>query len=91
MSLFWILAATIMAAPVILLILQIARQRRSRASQTAKTAWLVAATTSGTMLMFIGATINELVPIATAIDIAALGATGIVTGFSLALGLAPGD
>ena len=67
------------------------RYRRNRGSQTARTVWLVAAMTTGTMLVFIGATVVDLIPEATVIDVAALALTGILTGFFLALALWPTD
>lgn len=57
----------------------------------ARTAWLMAATTSGTMLLLIAAKVGSLIPTATAVDVGALAATGVLTGVFLAIGLAAGS
>ena len=63
--------------------------RRSR-TETNRGAWLAAAGSSATMLVFIGAKVIDLIPGgATAIDVCALAITGVLTGLFLAFSLAP--
>ncbi len=65
------------------------RREPARSTPGRRGLWLLAATTSGTLLTFISATVTGLLPNATAIDVGALALTGILTGVFLALGLRP--
>ncbi len=60
-----------------------------RPTLAVRTAWLVGATTSGTMLIFIATKVGDLIPNATAVDAGALAVTGVLTGAFLTLGLTP--
>ncbi len=86
---FWIGSAIVTILILVPVMLITVRQRRSRSSQTTRTAWLVAATISGATLFAIAANVNGLIPNATVVDFAALVVTGILTGYFLALGLWP--
>lgn len=52
--------------------------------------WLVAAIVSFAMLIFIASEVRDLLPNITAIDIAALAATAVLTGFFFVLGIRAG-
>jgi len=85
----WLAVTLVSVVVVVLLALAVLRRQRVRPTPVVRTAWLVAATTSGTMLIFIAAKVSDLIPNATAVDVGALAVTGILTGVFLAFGLKP--
>jgi hypothetical protein len=85
----WLAAALVGVVAVAVLACAVIGRQSARPTPAVRAAWLVAATTSGTMLVLVGAKVGDLIPHATAIDVAALAVTGILTGAFLALGLKP--
>jgi phosphoglycerol transferase MdoB-like AlkP superfamily enzyme len=85
----WLVVALISIVALVPLAFKALQHRPTRSTPAIRTAWLVGATTSGTMLVFIAAKVSDLIPNATAVDVGALAITGILTGFFLALGLKP--
>jgi len=83
----WMVAALASLAAVMLPVITILRRGQKRSTRATQAAWLVAATTSGTMLVFIGAQVVDILPNATAIDVGALAVTGVLTGMFLAFAL----
>ena len=55
--------------------------------RTVRSAWLTAAATSGTVLLFVGAKVLDIVPRVTAMDVGAVAVTGVLTGLFLGFGL----
>lgn len=87
MSLYWVATVGIVSMALIVLFFRSKRFRASRTARSVKSEWLFAATTSGTVLVLMAATVIDLLPKVTVVDIAALGVTGVLTGYFLALRL----
>lgn len=85
----WLGVALVNVVVVLLLALRTVRRQPAQPSRGARTAWLVAATTSGTVLILIVAKVGDLIPNSTPVDVAALAVTGVLTGVFLTLGLKP--
>lgn len=85
----WLASTLISVVAIVGLSFVIPRREPARSTPGRRGLWLLAATTSGTLLTFISATVIGLLPNATAIDVGALALTGILTGVFLALGLEP--
>jgi hypothetical protein len=88
MQSLWVAVAFISLVAILLLAFQL-RRRTKRSTPAVKTAWLVAATASATMLVFIAAQVIAVIPNATVIDVGALAITGVLTGLFLAFALMP--
>jgi uncharacterized membrane protein YoaK (UPF0700 family) len=79
------LAVALTSAVVITLI---ATHLRRRATKANPTPWLLAAVVSATMLVFTAAKVTDLARV-TAVDVAVLAITGILTGLFLGFALTP--
>jgi len=88
-QLIWLAAALAGVLVVVPLALLVVRRQPARPAPAVRIAWLVAATTSGMMLISIGAKVADLIPNATVVDAGALAVTGILTGLFLALAVKP--
>ena len=82
----WLAAALLSAVLVALAV----RHPRAGPAQSERAAWLVGATTSGLVVIWIAAKVTHVLPHATAVDVGALAVAGILTGVFLTLGLKPG-
>ena len=85
----WLATALVCFVVVVLLALTTVQRQPVRPTRAVRTAWLVGAMTSGTMLILIAAKVGDVIPNATVVDVGALAITGVLTGAFLALGLTP--
>lgn len=85
----WLAAALVGVIAVAGLALAVLRPRPGRPTLGVRTAWLVAAATIVTTLIFIAVRVIDLIPNATVVDVGALEVAGGLTGVFLALGLKP--
>ena len=83
----WTLIALISIVALIPLGARVLRRRREQSALTRRNTWLIAATSSATMLVFIAAKVGDIIPNATAVDVGALAITGVLTGLFLGFGL----
>ena len=83
----WLFIAFAVVIAVVLVMLMARRGQEARPNLAIRTAWLVSATISGAMCIFVAAKVGELVPNATIVDVGAVALLGILTGVFLALGL----
>jgi hypothetical protein len=90
-QLLWVGVALMSLVAVVRLMLKVVPGREKPSTPATKIAWLVAATTSGTMLVLIAAKVSDLLPNATIVDVGALAITGVLTGMFLAFGLTAAD
>lgn len=87
--LWTIMALVGLTAVIVRMMATLGRDGAKRSTLATKTAWLVAATTSGTMLVFIAAKVSDILPNAIAVDVGALAVAGVLTGLFLAFALMP--
>ncbi len=91
MNLFWIVSGSLTVTALVTILLSANRHQWMPASQTARAFWLMAAMSTGALLIFIGATVSDLIPDNTMVDDGALAVTGNLTGFLLVHGPWPND